>query len=144
MDEARHLGPQEHANGEQQDDARNSEMVRNRLSDHPGSKRDRDGERRVVDEVKVHRGSLVASDPSTPGLCPRWRELADTEGLDRLARLRLQLKRTHVAHGVAWEAALVGRERPTFRINAVLRRNHVDGDAARTKGARLRGAAVVP
>ena len=57
-------------------------MVRNRLSDHPRSKRDRDGERRVVHEGNVHGSSLVARDPSTPGLCPRWRELADTEGFE--------------------------------------------------------------
>ncbi len=57
--------------------------------------------------------------------------------LPRFPTLRLHLKRPHVAHRVASFAALVGRQRFAFRIDAVHRRDWVDGDAARQQ--RVRG-----
>ena len=62
-------------------------------------------------------------------------------------RLRLQLKRTHVAHGAARLRSrlhtLVGRQRRAVRINTIHRRNVVDSDAARAERVRRGRVAVV-
>ncbi len=61
----------------------------------------------------------------------------------RHARLRLHLKRSHVAHRVAGFTALVGRQRLAVRIDAVHCWNHVDGNAARAKRVRFGQSTVV-
>jgi hypothetical protein len=61
----------------------------------------------------------------------------------RLVRLRLHLKRTHVAHRVAWFAALVRHHRLAVRIEARLCGNHAYGDATRKQRVGHRRPAVV-